>query len=120
MDARMDEIYAAHYRWSQGRWRVERAPALYALGALQALWREGAPLAVAGSALEAFGERLAIGDGALRIPDALPRAAALAVLAQAAWRDGARLDPADALPLYLRDKVALTTEERAAARGAVA
>jgi tRNA threonylcarbamoyladenosine biosynthesis protein TsaB len=119
MDARMDEIYAAHYRWSQGRWRVERASALYALDALHALWRADAPLAVAGSALEAFGQRLAIGDGALRIPDAWPRAAALALLARAAWHDGARLDPADALPLYLRDKVALTTEERAAARSAV-
>jgi hypothetical protein len=32
--------------------------------------------------------------------------------------DGAAIDPAHALPLYLRDKVALTTSERALLRAA--
>ena len=50
------------------------------------------------------------------LPDAGPRAAALLPLAQAAWDEGAALDAALALPLYLRDKVALTTVERDAAR----
>lgn len=113
MDARMDEVYAAHYRWSQRRFRVEREPSLYALDALGALWREQAPRAVAGSALDAFGERLDAG-AALRLADAAPRAAALAALALAAWDDGHAVDPAAALPLYLRDKVALTMQERAA------
>jgi tRNA threonylcarbamoyladenosine biosynthesis protein TsaB len=68
---------------------------------------------VAGSALAAFGQRLACG-AALRLPEALPRADALASLAQAAWQDGAGVDAAEALPLYLRDKVAFTTAEREA------
>jgi tRNA threonylcarbamoyladenosine biosynthesis protein TsaB len=44
------------------------------------------------------------------------RAAALGRLAQAAWLAGAAIDPALALPVYLRDKVAQTTDERLAAR----
>ena len=51
-----------------------------------------------------------------RWPDAAPRGAALLALAEAAWARGERLDAAEALPLYVRDKVALTTAERAAAR----
>jgi tRNA threonylcarbamoyladenosine biosynthesis protein TsaB len=39
-------------------------------------------------------------------------------LAQALWADGGAVDAAAALPLYLRDKVAQTTEERAAVRAA--
>ena len=37
-------------------------------------------------------------------------------LAQQAWTDGEGMDAALALPLYLRDKVALTTAEREALR----
>ncbi len=35
-----------------------------------------------------------------------------------AWSTGEAVDAADALPLYLRDKVALTTLERQAVRAA--
>jgi tRNA threonylcarbamoyladenosine biosynthesis protein TsaB len=71
---------------------------------------------VAGSALAAFGERLDSG-AARRLDDSGPvRAAALARLACAAWDQGEAIDAAQALPLYLRDKVALTTAERDAAR----
>jgi tRNA threonylcarbamoyladenosine biosynthesis protein TsaB len=113
MDARMEEIYAAHYRHVVGHWEVLTPPALYDVETLQRCWREAAPLAVAGSAVQAFGARLDTG-AARRLPDALPRARALAALAGAAWQAGAGLDAAEALPLYLRDKVAFTTEERAA------
>jgi tRNA threonylcarbamoyladenosine biosynthesis protein TsaB len=41
-------------------------------------------------------------------------------LAQQAYNDGAAVDPAQALPMYLRDKVALTTLEREALRDATA
>ena len=37
-------------------------------------------------------------------------------MAEQAWREGRLLDAAEALPLYLRDKVAQTTVERAAAK----
>jgi len=117
MDARMDEIYAAHYRRESDRWHVVVAPALYTLAALAACWSAAAPRAVAGSATAVFGERLPV-HGAIVVPAAPQRAAALLALARAAHAEGALLDPAHALPLYLRDKVALTTAERAAARGA--
>jgi tRNA threonylcarbamoyladenosine biosynthesis protein TsaB len=111
MDARMDEVYAAHYRHAASGWQVRAAPALYAVEALNQRWHGAAPPAVAGSALAAFGPRLECG-AAQRLPEALPRANALASLALAAWRDGAGVDAAEALPLYLRDKVAFTTAER--------
>jgi tRNA threonylcarbamoyladenosine biosynthesis protein TsaB len=43
---------------------------------------------------------------------ALPTAAALVRLAPAAWAAGAAVPPDEALPLYIRDKVAQTTAER--------
>jgi tRNA threonylcarbamoyladenosine biosynthesis protein TsaB len=43
---------------------------------------------------------------------ALPTAAALLRLAPAAWAAGDAVPPEEALPLYIRDKVAQTTQER--------
>ena len=52
MDARMDEAYAAHYRWQGRRWHVVQAPALLTLPALNAAWSALPPRGVAaGSAL---------------------------------------------------------------------
>lgn len=117
MDARMDEVYAAAYRWRGDGWQTVQPPALWTLDALQARWRATPPRAVAGSALAAFGERLALPAGVLRAGGG-DRGAALMRLAQAGWRAAAAIDAAQALPLYLRDKVALTTDERAAAAAA--
>jgi tRNA threonylcarbamoyladenosine biosynthesis protein TsaB len=120
MDARMDELYAGAYRHDDARWQVQRGPALFTLPALQALWQAQPPPVVAGSALAEFGDRLSC-IGARRIEDAgTDRAAALSRLARAAWAQGQAADAAQALPLYLRDKVALTTAERQLARAAVA
>ena len=113
MDARMDEVYAARYRWLGGRWQVQREPALYTLPALRAAWQAAPPRAVAGSALAAFGDRLPSGD-VLRIAAETDRAAALRSLALQQWQADAAVDAAEALPRYLRDKVALTTAEREA------
>ncbi len=117
MDARMDEVYAGRYRWRNGLWQVLEAPALYTLPALAAAWA-AAPPAVAGSALAAFGERLPLPPTTLRLPQEIDRPGALLRLAAQAFAAGQAVDAAAALPLYLRDKVALTTEERAAARAA--
>jgi tRNA threonylcarbamoyladenosine biosynthesis protein TsaB len=114
MDARMEEVYAAAYQHSPAGWVVQQAPALWPLAALADAWRRDPPAAVAGSALDAFGARLPSGD-ALRITTPHDRAAALARLARAAWQRGEAVDAAQALPLYLRDKVAQTTAERDAA-----
>ena len=115
MDARMDEVYAACYGRVGGRWRTLSAPALWTVGALAQAWLADPPGAVAGSAIEAFGARLP-GGAAARFPVELDRAAALLALAEDGWRQGALRDAADALPVYLRDKVALTRAEREAAR----
>jgi tRNA threonylcarbamoyladenosine biosynthesis protein TsaB len=117
IDARMDEVYAACYRRDGTRWQVIDAPALYTLEALAARWRAQPPHAVAGSAVRAFAGRLPFGNAITRA-DTDDRAAALLRLAQHLHRDGAGVDAAHAMPLYLRDKVALTTAERDAARAA--
>jgi len=119
MDARMDEAYAARYRWQAGAWQLLQAPALFTLPALQAAWTDAPPRAVAGSAWPAFGPRLPVPGGAAVYAEA-DRAAALLRLALQAAAAGAGVDAADALPLYLRDKVAFTTQERAALRAAAA
>ena len=117
LDARMDQIYAADYAFADGRWTTLRAPMLTDPAALATLWHAAPPAAVAGDALAVFGAALATG-GARRYPEARLTPAALLALAERAWRDSAALDPADALPVYVRDRVALTTRERAAARAA--
>jgi tRNA threonylcarbamoyladenosine biosynthesis protein TsaB len=118
MDARMDELYAAAYRHDGQAWQVSQAPALYDLAALGQRWQAEPPAALAGSALSAFGERLPVA-GVPAWPQEADRAAALLRLARQAWADGPHLPPEQLQPVYLRDKVALTTAERAAARPAV-
>jgi tRNA threonylcarbamoyladenosine biosynthesis protein TsaB len=112
MDARMDEAYAARYLWRAGQWQVLREPALYSLPALQAQWQDTPLQALAGSALEVFGDRLVLPCSGPRLERELDRAAALLRLAARAAAVGGGVDAASALPLYLRDKVAQTTAER--------
>lgn len=113
MDARMNQIYVGRYRWDGTRWATLLAPALTDPEPLQALWRDEPPALVAGSALGAF----ALDTGtARRFPTAVSRARALGELARQAFDAGLAEDAAHALPLYVRDKVALTTAEREAAK----
>jgi len=57
--------------------------------------------------------RLRLSAQLLRIDDTLmPDAAAMAPLAAQAFACGQSMDAAQAAPLYLRDKVALTVDER--------
>jgi len=119
IDARMNQIYAAEYRFADGRWTTLAAPMLLDVGELARRWQAAPPEAVAGDALTAFGDRL--GTGAAQcFAAARADAASLLALAESAWRDGAGVDAAEALPLYVRDKVAQTTRERDAARAAAA
>lgn len=115
MDARMNEIYAAAYQWDGRGWQCLVNPALYSLEALQARWAEDAPQALAGSALEPFG---LTNQAARHWPRTDSRARALGALAAQAWGRGDLIDAAEAMPVYIRDKVALTTAEREAARAA--
>lgn len=115
MDARMGEVYAAHYRHATGRWHTVVAPSLWAPADLIAQWRVQPPACVAGSAVAAFGADL-VADARGTVVDAAPDGAALLACARQAWQDGAACDASHALPLYLRDRVALTTAERASIR----
>jgi tRNA threonylcarbamoyladenosine biosynthesis protein TsaB len=108
LDARMDEMYAARYAWDGARWTVLQPGHLIKPEDLQPT-----PL-MAGNVFDVYGARLAHSEAmsVRRIP-AYPSASALLRLAPHYLRMGAACAPEDALPLYVRDKVAKTTEERA-------
>jgi tRNA threonylcarbamoyladenosine biosynthesis protein TsaB len=113
LDARMDELYAASYEFDGdgGAWRQLAGPRLIRPEDLEVPpgW------ALAGNVFAAYGVRLPA--DAPRI-EALPGAAALLRLAPRLIAAGAAVPAEQALPLYIRDKVAKTTEERAAERAA--
>lgn len=109
LDARMGEVYCAAYEREAGGWR-EREPAAL-LRPEQVVVPPG--WALAGNVFAHHGDRLPA--GAARIP-AVPTARALLRLAPGRRAAAADHPPAQALPLYIRDKVAQTTEERAADR----
>jgi tRNA threonylcarbamoyladenosine biosynthesis protein TsaB len=117
MDARMNEAYAAEYRRQGDGWRVLEPPALYTLPALAERWRAAPPACVAGSGVAAFADRLPFG-GARLVADERDRSAALARVAATAWSQGRAVSADEAMPVYLRDKVAQTTDERARAAAA--
>ena len=110
LDARMDEVYSAAYDWDGQRWTV-RQP-LQVLAPQRVLAPDAHRLLLAGNAFEAYGERLPAGE---RV-QALPTAAALLRLAPALFAAGQAVPAEQAMPLYIRDKVAQTTAERAAAK----
>jgi tRNA threonylcarbamoyladenosine biosynthesis protein TsaB len=110
VDARMDEIYAAAYARRAGAWQVTTAPALYAAEALAVRWQSASPDVATGNALSRFADRLP--SPARAVDSEARRAEALATLALERWALGEAVPAAQALPLYLRDKVALTTAER--------
>ena len=112
LDARMDEVYSAAYDWDGQRWAV-RSP--LQVGPPQHVRLPDVPrVLLAGNAFAAYGERLPAGE---RV-QALPTAAALLRLAPALFADGQAVPAEQAMPLYIRDKVAQTTAEREAAKGA--
>jgi tRNA threonylcarbamoyladenosine biosynthesis protein TsaB len=111
LDARMDEVYSAAYACGAGGWLRQGE---FSLGRPEAV-AVPAGWVLAGNAFAGYGERLPV--AAARI-EALPTAAALLRLAPALIAAGQAGPAARALPLYIRDKVAQTTEERAALRAA--
>jgi tRNA threonylcarbamoyladenosine biosynthesis protein TsaB len=113
LDARMDEVYHARCKWlaDESRWQAD---ADFGLSAPQAV-AAPAGWTVAGNAQAAYGERLA--PTAPHVA-ALPTASALLRLAPALLAAGQAVPASDALPRYIRDKVAQTTAERAALRAA--
>jgi tRNA threonylcarbamoyladenosine biosynthesis protein TsaB len=128
MDARMEQVYAAAYEFKPnvggasisadetnqmpGVWRCVQEPELHSPQELHwpADWAQESFIA-AGNAWPVYPGRW---PAALTAPQvmALPTAAALLRLAPAAWAAGEAVPPEEALPLYIRDKVAQTTNER--------
>ena len=119
LDARMDELYVAEYRLAgpPARPRLASGPWLCAPEALQLAdgWPDAGtdtvPL-LAGNALAVYGERLPAAWRAAPQEAAWPEAAAMLRLAPLLWAAGDAVPAAAAQPLYVRDKVAQTTEER--------
>ncbi len=115
LDARMDEVYHARCEWLPGeaRWQTDED---FGLGAPESV-QPPTGWTVAGNAHAPYGDRLA--PAASHIT-ALPTATALLRLAPALIATGQAVAAGDALPRYVRDKVAQTTAERAALRAAQA
>jgi tRNA threonylcarbamoyladenosine biosynthesis protein TsaB len=115
LDARMGEVYWAQYRHDDG-WQTVTEPTLSRADEVFAVGQA----AVCGNGLlacpDGFGRLAAVP----RLPQIVPHAAAIARLAAHSVARGEWLAPQDAQPLYLRNKVALTTRERSAAAGAAA
>jgi tRNA threonylcarbamoyladenosine biosynthesis protein TsaB len=109
LDARMDEVYTARYAHDGSAWHTQSQVVLANPAAVDVPdgW------AMAGNVFQIYADRL---PAAVRRIDAAPTASALLRLAPALIAAG-MAQPADrAMPVYIRDKVAQTTEERAAAR----
>ncbi|AOY90945.1 tRNA (adenosine(37)-N6)-threonylcarbamoyltransferase complex dimerization subunit type 1 TsaB [Cupriavidus sp. USMAA2-4] len=113
LDARMDEAYTGAFAWRDGRWHALTA---MQVGPPETVALPAGPYWLAGNAAEVFGERLAGLGGAQRVAsDAMPDARAVAALAFGALARGEAVEAAEAMPIYLRDKVAQTIAEREAA-----
>lgn len=116
LDARMDQVYAQPWAWTAGGgWSALGEASVGAPEALALTAGPAAPWVLAGNAFAAYGARLPAALQALPRHAAAPSARALLGLAPALLAAGRALPAEQALPLYVRDKVAQTTAERAAA-----
>ena len=119
LDARMDEVYAGAYTFDGQRWaqladyRLARPEDLE----LPPQWA-GQDVLLAGNVFAAYGERLPFPVDMRRLP-VVPTASAMLRLAPDLLAQGLAVAPEHALPTYIRDKVAQTTSERAAAKAAL-
>lgn len=113
LDARMAEVYFAVYEQHAGEWHALVEPCLCLPQDAPAV--AGTDWLGAGSGFAVHGDVLAARyAGQLAEVDAqcVPQAAAIAELAAPQFAAGLGVDAALAMPLYLRDKVALKTSER--------
>ena len=113
LDAHMGEVYHAAYRRAGAGWEEVSAPGLYRPEAVPVA--PGGNWTGCGDGFSAYRERLAARLGecvsAIR-PEAVPSARAVLKLAMPRFAAGEAKDAATAVPVYLRDKVALKTSER--------
>ncbi len=119
LDARMNEVYVAAYQVSGDSVREIVAPKVGA-GETASLpegagWRgagDGFATSHGAALRQRMGERLAVVDA-----NVYPTAGAVARLAAPVLARGGGVAAAQAVPIYVRDKVALTTAERLARGG---
>ena len=110
LDARMDEVYAACYEFDGTLWTQQGDYSLCKPEALDPSMASGSDWQIAGNAHAVYGARLPLMTAAA--VHALPTGAAMLRLAPALLASGHAVPADQALPTYLRDKVAKTTQER--------
>jgi len=113
LDARMGEVYHAAYERVTGEWQVVIEPGLYKPEAVPAI--EGLGWTGAGSGWQTYAEQLgAVYAAQLQEvqPQLLPTASALLRLAQPVFIRGEAKPASEAIPIYIRNRVALKTVER--------
>lgn len=117
LDARMNEVYHAAYQRIEDRWQVTIAPGLYPPAQVPTV--EGNDWWGIGSGWDNFGEVLdEVYSTCIsrKILGAYPLARHMAELAAPRFVRGEGRPAHEAAPLYIRNKVALTTREREAAK----
>jgi tRNA threonylcarbamoyladenosine biosynthesis protein TsaB len=105
LDARKKEVYAAFFRWEGGTLSRRSPDLALPPGSLPERVPEGEIL-FCGDAVGPFGamfrERLGSRAELVEGPEGLPRAGAVGLLGEAAFREGAAEDPRESIPRYLR------------------
>ena len=113
LDARMGEIYHAAYKRTEDGWLPVSEPALCLPQNAPVV--SGSNWTGCGSGFDIYGEILRSrynGSIGHVISGLRPNARAIVQLAVAEFRKGSGIDPANAGPLYIRNKVALKEKER--------
>ena len=110
LDARMDEMYVQSYEFKSGMCTSTMGCELIRP---ENLVPDPATHLLVGNVFAVYAGRLPAALAAVPHAEALPTATAMLRLAPALVAAGHCVEAALALPLYVRDKVALTTEERA-------
>jgi tRNA threonylcarbamoyladenosine biosynthesis protein TsaB len=117
-DARMNEVYSAAWLLRDAMPFQVLPPEVSAPGAVHV--PNGSDWLACGDGFSAYGAALSetLGDAVGHVrADIFPTAGALAALAARRFARNDGVDAAQAAPLYVRDKVALTTAERLAKGG---
>ena len=117
LDARMDEMYVQSYEFNSGLCTSIKGCELIRP---ENLVPGPAVRLLAGNVFGVYAGRLPAALAALPCVEAFPTATALLRLAPALAAAGQCVEAALALPLYVRDKVAQTTDERARIKAALA
>lgn len=118
LDARMNEVYSAVYEYTSTEntntpfWVEVQPLRVSSAGALLA--PEGEGWTLAGNAFEAYGDQLPPALQALPRAVATPDAEAMLALIPGLLAQNLAVPAEQAMPVYVRDKVADTTAERAA------